>query len=448
MKAILCLIILIIAYSAACAGNSKSPNIILILADDLGINQLGCYGSDYYETPNLDRMAAEGMRFTQAYTAAPVCSPVRASIQTGKHPAGLHLTNFIPGNGTADTAHFEVPDWRKYLPLNETTIAEALKTQGYATAHFGKWHLSKEKTPPGSLSHNPDEQGYDESFVTYKPGDGMGKPWQDAENDPHNVYVITRMGLDFIERHQSVPFFLMLSHNSIHTPLKDKATLIKKYSQKPGHELPENNPIIAAMMETLDASVGRVLNRVQDLGLAENTLVVFYSDNGGLARVNKQTPLRSGKASLYEGGIRVPLIAHWPGKVAAGGESDELITSNDLFPTFSEISGADSKDIDGLSFLPVLKGKKDLDRDTLYWHFPHFHPSGEGPSGAIRQGNYKLIEWYDPKFSNKEKRLELYDLFQDPGEANDLSDQMPEQTKQLAEKLDLWRTRLNAQPLQ
>jgi arylsulfatase A len=226
-----------------CKMEKSSPNIIFILADDLGYSQVGCYGSNYYQTPNIDNLAKEGMRFKNAYATSSVCSPTRASIMTGKYPARLHITNFIPGNNRDDYLLKE-PEWQKFLPLEEVTVAELLKEKGYRTAIFGKWHLSIEKTPPKSLPYNPDKQGFDEYFVTYKPLGNMIQPWQSSENDAHNVDTITNRALDFLERNKSNKFFLLISHNTIHNPLKEKTATIQKYEKLKASEEPENNPII------------------------------------------------------------------------------------------------------------------------------------------------------------------------------------------------------------
>jgi len=249
----------------SCGKDESPPNIILILADDLGYMQIGSNGSNYYPTPNIDELASEGMRFTNAYAACPVCSPTRASIMTGKYPARLHLTDFIAGNNK-NIYPLTQPDWQKFLPLDEVTIAELLKSKGYHTAAFGKWHLSQAKMPPESLPYNPDMQGFDESFVTYKPSGGMAQPWQDAEDDAHNVDTITSLALDFMERYQPEPFFLYVSHNTIHNPLKERAATIDKYAKLEASEEPENNPVIAAMIERLDNSCGRIFKKIIDLG--------------------------------------------------------------------------------------------------------------------------------------------------------------------------------------
>jgi len=420
------------------------PNFLFILADDLGWSQIGCYGSNFYETPNIDRLAREGMRFTDAYAACPVCSPTRASIMTGKYPARLHLTDFIAG-GSFPYEKYNQPEWRKYLPLEEITIAEVLKTAGYATASFGKWHLSIDKKPPKSLPFNPDKQGFDEYFVTYKPSSKT-----DPESDAHNVEAITQKSLDFMERHKDESFFLYVSHNTIHAPVMGKKKLVEKYKNKPGSDLPQNNPVLGAMIEELDNSTGRLLKKLEELKIADKTIVIFFGDNGGLERDAKQTPLRSGKANLYEGGIREPLIVRWPGVVKPGSTCGEPVTSVDFFPTFLEIAGVKDKakkTIDGISLLPLLAQKGGLNRPAIYWHYPHYHSSSIGPCGAVRAGDYKLIEWFDESICGPGNEFELYNLKNDIGEKNNLAKQMPERVENLKRMLYKWRNEVNAQML-
>jgi uncharacterized sulfatase len=425
--------------------NTKpKPNFLFILADDFGWSQLGCYGSGFYETPNIDRLATEGMKFNDAYAACPVCSPTRASIMTGKYPARLHLTDFIAG-GAFPYEKLKQPEWQKYLPLEEITIAEVLKTAGYATASFGKWHLSIAKKPPESLPYNPDKQGFDEYIVTYKPSSR-----HDPESDAHNVKMITEKSLGFLEKNKDRPFFLYVTHNTIHGPILGKKKLVEKYKNKPGADLPQNNPVIGAMIEELDNSVGELLKRLDELKIAENTIVVFFGDNGGLERSAKQTPLRSGKANLYEGGIREPLIVRWPGAVEPRSICSEPVISVDFFPTFLEILGLENKagkSIDGVSLLPLLTQSGTLNRQAVYWHYPHYHSSSIGPCGAVRKGDYKLLEWFDETICGAGNRFELYNLKQDIGEQNNLAKKMPRKTKELRELLANWRNKVNAQML-
>ncbi|MDW7695582.1 sulfatase [Flammeovirgaceae bacterium SG7u.111] len=418
------------------------PNIIFILADDLGWTQLGCYGSEYYQTPNIDKLAAKGMKFTNAYAAAAVCSPTRASIMTGKYPARLKLTDFIPGNAAADHTLLE-PLWQKFLPLEEITVAEALKPKGYTTALFGKWHLSKEKTSPESDAFNPDKQGFDEFFITYKPKNGEKK------EDAHNVKAITSRSLSFIEKNAEKPFLLFVSHNSIHDPLTESSETIAKYEKKAGAGEEKNNPTIGAVIEILDNSVGQIVQKVEELGLEEHTMIVFFSDNGGKEAHASQAPLRAGKGWLYEGGIREPLIVRWDKNIEAGSTSEAQVISTDFFPTLLNVAGQDSiqvENLDGEDMLPVLQNTGSISRKSLYWHYPHYHEgSGMRPAGALRKGDYKLIFWYEKYITGANDQVELYNLKNDIGEEHDLAAEMPEKAKELKDEFSKWRRNIGAQ---
>jgi len=431
-------------FAFARKSRRPKPNFLFILADDFGWPQLSCYGSYFYETPNIDRLASEGMKFTDAYAACPVCSPTRASIMTGKYPARLHLTDFIPG-GPFPYEKLKQPAWQKYLPLEELTIAEILKAAGYATASFGKWHLSIAKKPPESEPYDPDKQGFDETLITEKPS-----PNQDPEKDAHNVELLTQKSLEFLERNKDNEFFLYVAHNTIHDPIMAKRELVDKYRNKPGSDLPQNNPIIAAMLEELDNSVGRLLEKLDELKIANKTIVIFFSDNGGLEKDAKQTPLRSGKANLYEGGIRVPLIIRWPGVTRPSSICSEPVISVDFFPTILESVGLENKarkPIDGVSMVPLLTQSGSLNRKAIYWHYPHYHGANIGPCGAVRASDYKLIEWFDESICGPDNRFELYHLKEDLGEQNNLAKKMPEKTRELKKMLQDWRTEVNAQML-
>lgn len=440
------IILLSCIFAMACSEEeTQKPNIVFILADDLGYSQIQSSGNDYYSTPQIDRIAREGMRFTNAYTAAAICSPTRASIQTGKYPARLHLTDFIAGNNKVHP--LREPQWQKHLPLEEMTIAEEAKKAGYVTASFGKWHLSSHKKEPESLPFNPDKQGYDEHFVTFKPGVDKTRAWQKPELDGHNVDTITSRSIDFIERNKDKPFFLLIAHNTIHDPLMEHEETIKHYSNPEDIAKAENHPVIGAMVDRLDKSVGRVLDKLEQSGLTDNTMVIFFSDNGGLEKYAKQTPFRSGKGWLYEGGIRVPLIVKWPGKIDEGVSTNAIITSIDFLPTFTDIWKAKptNTDIDGHSFLKVLTENKTGIHDTIFWHYPHYHGSGMIPAAAVRAGNYKLIEWYEQSLLTDGNGLELYNLTADPGELNNLAGQMPDKANVLSEVLHDWQKSVGAQ---
>jgi len=273
------------------------------------------------------------------------------------------------------------------------------------------------------------------------------RPWQAAEMDAHNVDTITSLSIDYLERNQSNPFFLFVSHNTIHSPLKEKAKTIQKYEVLKESEEPENHPIIAAMIERLDNSCGEIINKISELGLDDNTIVIFFGDNGGLEMHAKQTPFRAGKGWIYEGGIREPLIVKWKDIISPGTVSESLVSSIDFLPTFLDMSKSNTnlENIDGLSFLPTLLDPKVENHSDVFWHYPHYHGSGMVPGGAVRAGKYKLIEWYEPKLLNQEKSIELFDLENDQGETVDLSETNPEKAAELQKKLDDWRTEVGAQ---
>jgi uncharacterized sulfatase len=425
----------------------KKPNFVFILIDDMGWSDLACYGSQFHETPNIDRLAGEGMRFTDAYAACPVCSPTRASIIAGQYPARVGITDFIPGH-QRPWAKLKVPTNRLQLPLESVTIAEVLKEHGYATACIGKWHLGDEQL------YFPEHQGFD--TVIQK-----GRNQNDKQ-----VTSFTDSAIDFIGANTDRPFFLYLSHHSVHIPLEAPQELIDKYQNKPkpaarlAGKPPTgvNNPVYAAMVEHLDNNIGRIIKKLDELNLARlasggqahRTVVVFFSDNGGLYQayggyagrretVTTNAPLRDEKGTLYEGGIRVPLIIRWPGVVKPGTTCSALVSSVDFYPTFLDIAGAagaPNHPLDGESILPLLKQTGTLKRDAIYWHYPHYHHST--PAGAIRQGRWKLIEFYE------DGRLELYNLKRDIAEKHNLATEMPQKAAQLQQKLAAWRKSVDA----
>lgn len=448
-EAFRCLLILagLLVSTSSTAG--QPPNILFILVDDLGWHQLGAYGSDYYQTPVLDQMAADGMRFTQAYAAAPVCSPTRASIMTGKYPARTHLTINIPTGRNLDRATI-TPDFAGSLPLEETTIAEVLQASGYVTGHFGKWHLNKDKDYAPGRPGDPESQGFDEVLTTHKYQTGPPSPY---EGDYQHVRQITKEALAFIEANHEQPFFAYVSHNSIHRPEIEKESLVAKYREKPGSdndvEYGHNNPIQGAMLEVLDASIGRLLARLRELGIEENTLVVFFSDNGHLGPKDS-FPLRGSKGDLYEGGIRSPMIVMWPDRVRPGTTNDTAVISNDFLPTLASVAGISDhpEGIDGLDISGLFADpSSQLDRDTLYFHFPHYHSQGLGPQGAIRAGDLKLIEYYERSLLGQADAYELYDLKADPAERQNLAAERPGQVKKLAAELAAWKRSVGAQEM-
>jgi arylsulfatase A-like enzyme len=427
----------------------EKPNFVFILADDLGYHQLGSYGSSFYETPSLDQLAREGLRFTDAYAAAPVCSPTRASIMTGKYPGRLHLTVNIP-TGRPDDKLLVTPEFATWLPLEELTIAEALKRAGYATGHFGKWHLNEDKAYRLDRPGDPRSQGFDDVLTTHKPGAG---PESRYEEDWHHVREITERAAAFLESNRDRPFFCYVAHNSIHAPEMERESRIDEFRNKSGadhdQEHGQNNPIQAAMLATLDRSVGALMSKLQELGLERNTIVVFFSDNGQLGPKDGR-PLRGSKGDLYEGGIRVPLIIRWTGVTEPGSVSGEPVISNDFFPTLCDLAGiaSDFKYLDGVSLLPLLRNSRaNLGREAIYWHFPHYHGQGLGPQGAVREGNYKLIEWFEKSKAGAEEAYELYDLGSDPGERRNLAGSLPDVTSRLGNLLRSWRQRVGAQEM-
>ena len=449
---------------ASFGGAAENPrlNIVFILIDDMGWTDLGCYGSDYYETPNVDRLAQQGMKFTDAYAASCVCSPTRVSILTGKYPGRLHITHAIPIQG-AERIKEPLPlleaIYRKNLPLEEVTIAEALKPGGYVSASMGKWHVCWEK------EFYPKAQGFDLNVG----GNNMGNPgnyfypyngawrmtkkhpmtrWNTLPNGKKGEYLTDRLtdeAIKFIDKNKARPFFLYLSHYAVHTPLQAPDKLIKKYKKKPVGKR-HRNPVYAAMVESVDHSVGRIMSKLEQLGIADDTVVVFTSDNGGHGRITSHLPLRGNKGNFYEGGIRVPLIVRWPGVVKPGSQCKVPVISTDFFPTILEIAGLPSRPechLDGVDMVPLLKGQRSIDRDALYWHYPNYigagHPGGARPCSVVRKGDWKLIE------SLEDNRLELFDLSKDLGETNDLAAVMPEKAGLLKNLLDDWRKEAGVQ---
>jgi arylsulfatase A len=431
---------------------ARRPNFVFILVDDLGWADVGCFGSDFYETPNVDRLAARGMRFTDGYAACPVCSPTRASILSGKYPARLKLTNFIAGRRRLEGARVLPADFKLQLDLEEITLAEALKPAGYTSGHVGKWHL-------GGKPFWPRQQGFDVNIG----GCGAGMPrsffypaW--TANVPiaegtAGEYLTDREAAEavkFIEQNQDRPFFLYLAHYAVHIPLEAKQPMVEKYRAKakrdPGTK--QNNPVYAAMVESVDQSVGRVMDALGRLGIAERTVVFFFSDNGGLATpegphtpATTNAPLRAGKGYLYEGGIREPLIVCWPGVTRPGSICNVPVSSVDFYPTILEtagVAGDPGQVPDGESLVPLLRQTGGLKREAIYWHYPHFSNQGGMPGGAVRQGDYKLIHFYD------DDRVELYNVREDIGEKNDLAAKMPQKTAELRKLLDDWLREVDA----
>ena len=425
---------------------AERPNIVFILADDLGWADLGCYGSKYHKTPNLDKLAAASARFTHAYAAAPVCSPTRAAIMTGKHPARLGITDWLPGQADRPDRKLLRPTLPQELPATEKTLPVMLKVAGYVTGHIGKWHL-------GGKGAGPTDRGFDINIAGDHTGTALSyfAPFQDKngrsmpglEKAPDGEYLTDRLTTEaekFIDANRDKPFFLYFPHYTVHMPLKAKAEVIAKYKQGPLGS--QGNPAYAAMVESLDDSVGRILKKLDDLKLAENTLVIFVSDNGGLSSLEGpaqpptiNAPLREGKGFLYEGGLRVPLIVRWPGVTKPSTIAD-AVCAIDFFPTLLEVCGVKNDvKVDGVSLVTLLKGEA-LKRDALYFHYPHYHLGK--PGGAVRAGDYKLIEFFE------NGRRELYDLKKDPGESRNLIESNAAVAKELGDKLADWRKEVGA----
>jgi len=441
----------LVIFFATHISLSAAPklNVVVIMADDLGWADLGCYGSKYHRTPNLDRFAEGAVRFTHGYAAAPVCSPTRAALLTGKHPARLNITDWLPGRPYSADQRLIAPVLADRLPAEEKTIAQILKADGYVTGLFGKWHL-------GGNGAEPDKYGFDVNVGGDHTGTAVSyfAPYQDKngrfmpglEKAPEGEYLTDRLTIEaekFIESNRDKPFFLYMPHYTVHLPLKAKPELIAKY--KPGNVGAQGNPIYAAMLESLDESVGRILKKLDDLKLADHTLVIFTSDNGGVSALTQgmpptsNLPLREGKGFLYEGGLRVPLIVRLPGVTKAGAANAEPVCLIDLLPTILAACGIKNEEPrDGISLLPMLKGEP-LTRDFLAWHYPHYHNGM--PGAAIRSGDWKLIEYYE------NGRKELFDLKKSPNESQNLAESQPEMVKMLSNKLEAWRKQVGAKAM-
>lgn len=439
-------------------GQAKEEfNVLLIHVDDLGWADIGVLGSDFYETPNIDRLASEGMLFRQSYAAAAICSPSRAALMTGKYPARMGITDWIyarfQGVGTTGLPgeYAENPDQplrtpknQGFLPLEEVTLAERMKAHGYTTFHVGKWHL-------GGEENYPEKQGFDRNFG----GNDLGQPpsyfdpYEPATPTPFYAfdrvtprdsgeYLTDREGDEIVNflQSQDHKFFIHWAPYAVHTPLMAPQELVEKYKRKAGGK--QKNPVYAAMVENLDQNVGKVIAELERLKLTEKTLVIFTSDNGGLMGnpsnpITNNDPLRSQKGYPYEGGIRVPTVVKWPGKVAAGKQSDLPIVTLDWAPTVLDYMGLNPQElgVDGRSLVEVLKGNTLESRD-LFWHFPHYRGVDVIPYSIIRSGNYKLIHYFDMQPD------ELYFLVDDPRETTNLANQFPARVSQLKASLKAW----------
>ncbi|MGB4708073.1 MAG: sulfatase [Fuerstiella sp.] len=449
------------------ADETPRPNFVFFLVDDLGWADVGCFGSTFNETPHIDALAASGMKFTSGYAACPVCSPTRASIMTGRHPVRVDITDWIPGataKASSNPRFLHVDD-RSELALEEVTIAEVLKNNGYRTFFAGKWHL-------GGDGFLPTDQGFDFNFGGHEKGSPPGgyySPFKnpqlpDKEDGEYLTERLTDESINFLEtRTQSEPFLLYLSYYNVHTPIQPYNKRIEHFRTKAkdtfgNTKVPpivefrgesrarQDNPEIASMLSAVDSSVGTILNRLEELNLTDNTVVIFFSDNGGLCTARKpgptsNLPLRSGKGWLYEGGIREPMIVRAPGKTKAGSTTDVAVISTDFFPTILDLAGLPLQPelhVDGTSLVPLLNGEATLDHAPLCWHYPHYHGSTWTPGAAIRDGDWKLIELYEFE------KTELYNLAEDLGETQDLSSTNIEKTTELKNKLREWQMSMNS----
>lgn len=427
--------------STVASAAQKGPlNFLFILADDLGWHDIGPYGNTIVDTPSLNRFAKESARFSNAYAACPVCSPTRASILTGKYPARLHLTDWIPGRKQWPYAKLLTPSFNQELPLGETTIAEALRPLGYRDASIGKWHL-------GGKGYLPTDQGFDVNVGGSAAGNTnhyfgpLELPNLKLEPGEFMTARLSFEGSRFMRETKDQPFFLYESHFTVHIPLQAPKELIEKYQKRDTKDV---DPIYCAMVETLDTSVGQLLKTVDESGRADNTVVVFFSDNGGVrfqgrrtSPVTNNAPLRAGKGHLYEGGIREPLIIRWPGITRPGAVTDDPVSSIDFLPTFCQAAGAQYPKVDGISLLPLLQGSRQTER-PLFWHYPHYSDQGGRPGGAVRSGDWKLIEFYE------DGRLELFNLADDMSEQRNLVNREAARAKKLHDLLIDWRKSVDA----
>lgn len=437
----------------------SKTNVVLILIDDLGWKDLGCYGSEYYQTPNIDRLADEGMRFTDGYAACNVCSPTRAAIMTGKYPARLLLTQWLPsGRWNASKNRLREGRYVSNLPLEEFTVAEAMRGAGYRTAFMGKWHLGTE------TYYFPEHQGFDVNvagrdygapgsyFYPFKgkwkiPTTGEILQKETPLEGKNGDYLVDRLAEEaekYIRESAEKPFFLMLSHYAVHTPLQGKPDKVARFIRV-DKDKQQGKPAYAAMVESVDESVGRVMTTLRELKLDQRTLVIFTSDNGGFAKATDNSPLRANKGSNYEGGLRVPVIIKWPGQTNPGSVSHEPVISTDFYPTILAATGQPLRPhqhVDGENLVPLLTGSGGLDRDAIFWHYPHYnqHPQSF-PSGVIRAGDWKLIE----AFETGERSL--YNLADDIGETSDLSVQEAAKATELHARLKSWRNNVGADPM-
>ena len=454
------LVVLLVLAFASCGdpqAPERPPNFVVLLADDWGWTDAGCQGSDLYLTPNIDRLARDGVRFTNGYAACTVCSPTRAALMTGQYPGRTHVTDFIRGH-LRPHAKLNVPDWTMKIEQRHTTLAEALRGAGYRTAIVGKWHLE----PRGDADED-DYEPLKHGFEVNVGGNEWGAPATyfhpyAKEGSPRVMgplppggkegeYLTDRLtdeALKILEQWREEPFLLYFPYYTVHTPIEAKPADVAKFSPLVQDGMRHTDAEYAAMVASLDTSIGRLRVKLDELGIAHNTVILLAGDNGGLDRNGRPTenaPLREGKGSVYEGGVRTPTIAYWPGVTPRGSVSDEPVITMDLYPTVLEIAGVEAdRQVDGVSLAPILREPAaKLGRDALYWHYPHYHAGGATPYSAIRDGDWRLIEFYE------DDRVELYNLAQDVGEERDLAAEMPEKADELRAKLHAWRESVGAQ---
>ncbi len=451
------LILLIILSGCKNQIGQERPNIILFVVDDLGWTDLSSYGSDLYQTPNVDNLLANGVKFTNAYASCTVCSPSRASLMTGKYPARLHCTDWISGH-QKPFAKMAVPNWTEQVSLEEVTLAEALKANGYQTIHLGKWHLGE------SEELWPEHQGFDVNIGGWSKGapqkknngNGYFSPYANPrlENGLKGEYLTERLtdeALDYLEntKDSQIPFFMNFWFYNVHTPLQAKKEKVEKYNELIQPEANHKNPTYAAMIEHMDDAIGSIVQKLKQQDKLDNTIIIFTSDNGGLIgnyrlkeKVTSNKPLKSGKGDMYEGGVRVPFVVQWLNKIPKGKIVEEPLMSIDVYPTVLELTSNNEKQnigIDGVDFSKVLLEETKINRPAIFWHYPHYHLEGAKPYSAVRKGDWKLIQIFE------RDTLELYNLKDDIGETMNLINANPIKAKELLLDLNTWRVEVNAQ---
>ncbi len=436
---------------------SQPDAVIIILVDDMGVSDLSCYGNDFHETPNIDKLAKDGIRFTQAYAACPVCSPSRASIMTGKYPVSVDITDFIPGRqaavGLETDKKLKVPEFRHFLPVDEYTLGDLSGDAGMVSASIGKWHL-------GGEGHLPQDNEFDLNIAGTHSGMPVSYYWpyereypdgrirrdfpnlrEEGREGDYLTDILTDKALDFIMENEDRPFLLYLSYYNVHIPIEGRPDLVEKYRNKlhSGGEFLHTNAEYAAMVESVDENVGRIMEALKKLGRSQNTLIIFTSDNGGLSvkegpltPATTNHPYREGKGYIYEGGIREPFIIHWPEVIKKGFESSEPVIGTDILPTLADLYSIPVNDLEGTSLKPILRGQG-LEKRAIFWHYPHYSNQGGRPASAIRYGDYKLIQFLE------EGNYELYNLIEDPSEEKNLAGEESAMKLELSRILDTWR---------